>query len=297
MRTASLPVDQGSRLGVHIIGTLCIPLPRISSVLQCTCLWTCLWFLSYHSFSVLDSFICLWLSLCSAVFVPHSLLVKDNAIMLCQESSPSFERLEIHSSFTGPKMGTISVFPPVLTYSVSVYHLSFWHIQVVFAGSGAKIRRENFEVYHRTLMVLLNLVVKHQVPPSMAGCIKLLSSLFSKRTPNGKEHRQSPEKCAAGLQQLIDLSRGDRSEKCHEVFCIFLYGISLNFAMGQFGKDELAQRKSNALTHLTQRLIKTGMTKAQQWKTDFVRAAKALSCSVTKAERRSYKRLCCRHIL
>ena len=188
--------------------------------------------ISYHSFSVLDSFICLWLSLCSAVFVPHSLLVKDNAIMLCQESSPSFERLEIHSSFTGPKMGTISVFPPVLTYSVSVYHLSFWHIQVVFAGSGAKIRRENFEVYHRTLMVLLNLVVKHQVPPSMAGCIKLLSSLFSKRTPNGKEHRQSPEKCAAGLQQLIDLSRGDRSEKCHEVFCIFLYGNFAEFCNG-----------------------------------------------------------------
>eukprot|EP00435_Cladocopium_sp_Y103_P044127 s1255_g12.t1 len=45
-----------------------------------------------------------------------------------QESSPSFERLEIHSSFT---------------------------------GSGTKIRRENFEVYHRT--------------------------------PSGKEHLQSPE--------------------------------------------------------------------------------------------------------
>jgi len=69
------------------------------------------------------------------------------------------------------------------------------------------------------------------------------------------------EKCAAGLQQLITLSRRDRSEKCHEVFC--------NFATGNFGKDELAQCKSNALTHVTLRLRKRGMTKAQQWKTDF----------------------------
>ena len=63
------------------------------------------------------------------MFVPHSLKVgvKDNAVMLCQESSPSFERLEIHSSFTGPKMGTISVFPPVLTYNVSVYHCIIFH--------------------------------------------------------------------------------------------------------------------------------------------------------------------------
>lgn len=66
----------------------------------------------------------------SSMSYAHSLPSSGSGI---QESSPSFERLEIHSSFT---------------------------------GSGAKIRRENFEVYHRT--------------------------------PSGKEHRQSPEKCAAG---------------------------------------------------------------------------------------------------
>ena len=130
----------------------------------------------------------------------------------------------------------LKIFKVFLPFLSLIFHFgSFWHN----SSRVCRIRGEDSQGKLRSLPQDLDYASPFGGRAPRVPLHKWLVALISFRLCSAKGHlveknivNLQKEKCAAGLQQFITLSRGDRSEKCHEVFC--------NFATGNFGKDELA---------------------------------------------------------